>query len=107
MFTTGMAIAGVVVLVLSIATIALSSHLGMSLTVIGSNPITAVLFVVGCVATMWGVTLDDAAIGLHRGAAQLWRGSLSSLLKLAIVGLLVLVATRTSTGLIFACGPSP
>ena len=31
-----------------------------------------------------------------------WRGSLSAILKLAIVGLLVLFSTRTSAGLIFA-----
>ena len=51
---------------------------------------------------MAGLTLDGAAVGLHRGAAQLWRGSLSSVLKLACVGVLVLVSTRTSAGLIFA-----
>jgi len=102
MFTTGMAITSAIVLVLAIGTMALSPHLGKSLSVIGGDPVTAVLFVVGSVATMWGLTLDDTAIGLHRGAAQLWRGSLSSLLKLAIVGPLVLAATRTGTGLIFA-----
>ena len=63
---------------------------------------TAVLFVVGSVAAMAGLSLDGAAVGLHRGAAQLWRGSLSSLLKLVCVGVLVLVSTRTSAGLIFA-----
>jgi O-antigen/teichoic acid export membrane protein len=51
---------------------------------------------------MAGLTLDGAAVGLHRGAAQLWRGSLSSILKLACVVVLVLASTRTSTGLIFA-----
>ena len=102
MFTTGMAITGAIVLVLAIGTMALSPYLGKSLGVIGSDPITALLFVVGSVATMCGQTVDSTAIGLHRGAAQLWRGSLSSLLKLAIVGLLVLAVDRTSTGLIFA-----
>ena len=101
-FTTGTAIAGIVVLILSIATMALSPLLGKSLKMIGADPVTASLFVVGSVATVAGLTLDNAAIGLHRGAAQLWRGSLSSLLKLAIVGLLVLASTRTSEGLIFA-----
>jgi O-antigen/teichoic acid export membrane protein len=100
--TTGMAIAGVVVLILSIATMTLSPFLGKSLKLIGADPVTASLFVVGSVATVAGLTLDDAAIGLHRGAAQLWRGTLSSVLKLAIVGLLVLASTRTSAGLIFA-----
>ena len=101
-FTTGMAIAGVVVLILSIATMAFSPFLGKSLKLIGADPLTAFLFVVGSVATVAGLTLDNAAIGLHRGAAQLWRGTLSSVLKLAIVGLLVLASTRTSAGLIFA-----
>jgi len=101
-FTTGMAIAGVVVLILSIATIALSPFLGKSLRSIGADPVTASLFVVGSVATVAGLTLDNAAIGLHRGAAQLWHGTLSSALKLGVVGLLVLASTRTSSGLIFA-----
>jgi O-antigen/teichoic acid export membrane protein len=51
---------------------------------------------------MAGLTLDNLAIGLHRGGAQLWRGGLSSILKLACVGVLVLASTRTSAGLIFA-----
>ena len=49
-----------------------------------------------------GLTLDGAAVGLHLGVAQLWRGSLSSMLKLLCVGVLVLDSTRTSTGLIFS-----
>ncbi len=101
-FTTGNTIAAFVVLIMAIGTIALSPWLGQSLHMIGSNPVTAALFVVGSVATMAGLTLDGAAVGLHRGAAQLWRGSLSSVLKLACVGVLVLASTRTSTGLIFA-----
>jgi O-antigen/teichoic acid export membrane protein len=101
-FTTGTAIASFVVLIMAIATIALSPWLGQSLRIIGADPVAATLFVVGSVATMAGTTLDRAAVGLHRGAAQLWRGSLSSILKLAIVGVLVVVSTRTSTGLIFA-----
>jgi O-antigen/teichoic acid export membrane protein len=101
-FTTGLAIAGIVVLILGIGTMALSPFLGKSLKLIGEDPATAALFVVGAVATMAGLTLDNLAIGLHRGDAQLWRGSLSSILKLACVGGLVLASTRTSAGLIFA-----
>ena len=59
-FTTGLAIAGFVVLILSIGTMALSPFLGKSLTLIGDDPVTAALFVVGSVATMAGLTLDDA-----------------------------------------------
>ena len=101
-FTTGTAISSLAVLILSVGTMALSPFLGKSLRIIGHDPVTAALFVVGAVATMAGATLDNAAIGLHRGSAQLWRGSLSSLLKLACVGVLVLAFTRTSAGLIFA-----
>src|SRR5262249_1160840 len=60
------------------------------------------LFVIGSVATMGSLTFDNAAIGLHRGSAQLWRGGLSSVLKLALVGVLILVGTRTASGLLFA-----
>jgi O-antigen/teichoic acid export membrane protein len=102
MLTTGMAISCGIVLVLAIGTMGLSPLLGKSLSVIGGDPVTAFLFVVGSVATMSALTVDNSAIGLHRGAALLWRGSLSSLFKIAIVGLLVLAATRTATGLIFA-----
>ena len=102
LFTTGNAIAALVVLIMAIGTMALSPWLGQSLRMIGADPAMAALFVVGSVATMAGLTLDGAAVGLHRGAAQLWRGSLSSILKVACVGVLVLASTRTSTGLIFA-----
>ena len=102
MFTTGTAIAAFVVLILAIGTMALSPHRGKSLRIIGHDPVTAALFVVGSVAAMAGATLDNTAVGLHRGAAQLWRGSLSSILKVACVGVLVLLSTRTSAGLIFA-----
>ena len=58
---------GFVVLILSIGTMALSPFLGKSLRIIGQDPVTAALFVVGAVATMAGLTLDNVAIGLHRG----------------------------------------
>ena len=101
-FSTGMYISCLAVLILSLATLALSPFLGDSLRIIGADSTTAALFVIGSVATMGGLTFDNAAIGLHRGSAQLWRGSLNSVLKLAIVGVLVLVGTRTAPGLLFA-----
>jgi O-antigen/teichoic acid export membrane protein len=103
-FSTGISIASLAVLILSLATLALSPFLGDSLRIIGADSTTAALFVIGSVATMGGLTFDNAAIGLHRGSAQLTRGSLNSLLKLAIVGVLVLVGTRTAPALLFAWG---
>ena len=101
-FSTGMFIACLAVLILSLATLALSPFLGDSLKIIGHDWTTAALLVIGSVATVGGLTLDSAAIGLHRGSAQLTRGSLSSVLKLACVGVLVLVGARTAPVLLFA-----
>jgi O-antigen/teichoic acid export membrane protein len=101
-FSTGVYIACLAVLILSLGTLALSRFLGGSLSIIGADPATAALFVTGSVATIGALTFDNAAIGLHRGSAQLWRGSLTSVLKLAIVGVLVLIGTRTASGLLFA-----
>lgn len=100
--STGMYITCVVVLILSLATLALSPFLGRSLGIIGADSTTAALFVVGSVATMGALTFDNAAIGVHQGPAQLTRGGLTSVLKLAIVGALVIVGTRTAAGLLSA-----
>ena len=101
-FSTGMYIACLAVLILSLGTLALSPFLGDSLRIIGADPATAALFVIGSVATIGALTFDNAAIGLHQGSAQLWRGSLTSVLKLAIVAALVLAGTKTAPGLLFA-----
>ena len=85
-FSTGMYISCLAVLILSLGTLALSPFLGGSLRIICADSTTAALFVIGSVATMGSLTFDNAAIGLHRGSAQLWRGSLTSVLKLAIRG---------------------
>ena len=82
-FSTGMYISCLAVLILSLGTLALSPFLGDSLRIIGADSTTAALLVIGSVATMGALTFDNAAIGLHRGSAQLWRGSLDSVLKLA------------------------
>src|SRR5580704_17334770 len=100
--STGMYISCLAVLILSLGTLALSPFLGSSLRIICADSTTAALFVIGAVATMGTLTFDNAAIGLHPGSAQLWRGSLNSVLKVAIVGVLVLIGTRTAPGLLFA-----
>jgi O-antigen/teichoic acid export membrane protein len=100
--STGMYISCLAVLILSLATLALSPFLGESLRIIGADSATAVLFVIGSVATMGGLTFDNVAIGLHRGSAQLARGSLNAVLKLAIVLFFVLAGTKTASGLLFA-----
>jgi GT2 family glycosyltransferase/O-antigen/teichoic acid export membrane protein len=102
LITTGIAVACLVVLVLSVGTMALSPILGRSLTIIGHDPVTAALFIAGGVATVATITFDNAAIGLNRGSAQLTRGIVASVLKVACLGLLVLAGTRTSAGLIFS-----
>jgi len=101
-FSTGIIISCSTVLILSLGTLGLSPFLGASLRIIGANPTMAALFVIGSVATMAAVTFNNAAIGVHRGSAQLWQGGLTSLLKLAIVGFLVIVGIRTAPGLLFA-----
>jgi O-antigen/teichoic acid export membrane protein len=101
-FSTGMYIGCLAVLILSLGTVALSPFLGESLRIIGADSATAALFVVGSVATMGGLTFDNAAIGLHRGSAQLMRGTLNALLKVAVVVVLVLIGSRTASGLLFA-----
>ena len=101
-FSTGMYVSSLTVLILSLGTLALSPFLGASLRIIGADPTMAALFVIGSVATMAALTFSNAAIGLHRGSAQLWQGGLASGLKLAIVGILVLVGIRTAPGLLFA-----
>src|SRR4029077_4494498 len=101
-FSTGMYISCLAVLILSLGTLALSPILGDSLRIICADPAPAALFVIGSVATVGTLTFDNAAIGLHRGSAQLWRGSINAVLKLAVVGVLVLAGTRTASGLLFA-----
>ena len=101
-FSTGMYISCLAALILSLGILALSPFLGGSLGIIGAHWTTAALFVIGSVATMATLTFDNAAIGLHRGSAQLWRGSLAAALKPAVVVVLVLVGTRTAPGLLFA-----
>src|SRR5258708_36674688 len=61
-FSTGMYIACFVALILSLGTLGLSSFLGDSLRIIGRDSTSAALFVIGSVATMGGITLDNAAI---------------------------------------------
>jgi hypothetical protein len=99
---SGTAISGCCVALLAVVTIALSPFLGSSLRAIGSDPVTAALFVGGAIATVAVTTFDSAAIGVHRGPAQLARGILASLLKIACVGVLIYVGRRTSAGLLFA-----
>jgi O-antigen/teichoic acid export membrane protein len=101
-FSTGMYISCLTVLILSLGTLVLSPFLGASLRIIGADAAMAALFVIGSVATMAALTFSNAAIGVHRGSAQLWQGGLASALKLAVVAALVLVGITTAPGLLFA-----
>ncbi|MGA2520241.1 MAG: hypothetical protein ABSG81_05410 [Acidimicrobiales bacterium] len=87
---------------LTVGTLLLSHSLGSTLAAIGRDPLVAVLFLAGAIATVAAVTFDSAAIGIHRGSAQLSRGITASLLKFAFVGALIVAGSRTSAGLIFA-----
>jgi O-antigen/teichoic acid export membrane protein len=103
-YTTGMAVACLVVLVLCLVALAMAPEMGRSLRIIASDPVTALLFVAGAIGTVATLTFDNTAIGLHRGSAQLTRGIISAVLKVACVGFLVLAGVRTSAGLLFAWG---
>ena len=60
-FSTGMYVSCLTVLILSLGTLALSPFLGGSLKIIGADPTTAALLVIGSVATMGSLTFDIAA----------------------------------------------
>jgi O-antigen/teichoic acid export membrane protein len=100
--STGILVAGSIVLVLGIGTVLLSPVLGHSVRVMGSDPLVAVLFVVGAVGTVATTTFDNAAIGLRRSRTRLVRAVLASVLKLAIVGALVLAGVQAGAGLVSA-----
>ncbi len=100
--TTGIAVASLVVLVLSIGTMVLSPVLGKSLRIIADDPVTSALFIIGGVATVATITFDNTAIGLNRGSAQLTRGIIASVLKVACLGILVFAGSRTTAGLMFS-----
>lgn len=102
MLTTGLALSTLAVAVLAGASLALSPLLGQSLRAVGRNPVTALLFVGGAAATAACGTFDNAAIGLHRGSAQLVRATVASVVKVALVGLLVVAGLRTTSGLLVA-----
>jgi len=104
--STGVLISGAVVLILSVGTLGLSPLLGRSLRDIGHDPATAALFVVGAIATVAAMTFDNVAIALRANRTRLIRTISASVLKLAIVGALILVGTKTTVGLVFAwsCG---
>lgn len=101
-FTTGMGVSGVVLLLLAVGTLALSPVFGKSLRIIAEDPALAVMFVVGAVATVTTNTFDNAALGLRRGTAQLWRATLASVLKVVFVGLFVVAGTKSTFGLLFS-----
>ena len=95
-FSTGMSISCLAVLILSLATLALSRSWA---TASESSAPTRRLLLSSWSDQwrQWAASLSTALQSdCYRGSAQLWRGSLNSVLKLAIVGVLVLVGTRTA-----------
>lgn len=102
MLSTGLVISTAAVLLLGVAAWAASPLLGTSLQAIGRNPVTALLFVVGAAATALTGTFDNAAIGLHRGSAQLVRAAVASGLKMLLVVVCVVAGLRSASGLLLA-----
>jgi O-antigen/teichoic acid export membrane protein len=102
MLTTGIVLSTGAVAVLAATAVAASPLLGASLRAVGGDPVTATLFVVGAMSTAVCGTFDNAAIGLHRGSAQLVRATVASLIKVAFLGAAIALGVRTTAGLLFA-----
>lgn len=98
--TTGIAISCGALLLLSVGTLALAPVFGKSLRIIAGDPAVAALFVAGALVTVTANTFDNAAIGLHRGSAQVLRATLASILKVACVGIFVLIGIRSIFALV-------
>ncbi|MCU1491273.1 MAG: polysaccharide biosynthesis protein [Acidimicrobiaceae bacterium] len=77
-----------------------SPVLGESFRRVGSNPVTGFLFIAGTTIQTAAILFDAAAIGLHRGRAQLGRNLVAALLKLALLPAALLLGLRNSTGLL-------
>ncbi len=106
LLSTGMVISGATVGVLAVGALAFSHTFGKSLATIGREPVAAVFFLGGAVATVLAVTFDNAAIAIRRGSAQLTRGILASVLKFACAAALIAAGSRTGAGLIMAWSAS-
>jgi O-antigen/teichoic acid export membrane protein len=100
--STGAMVAGGAVLVLALLSWAVSPFLGHSLRALGGYPPDALLFVAGTVLTAIGAVFDAAAIGMRKSPAQLARNTVTSALRLALLLTIVLMGSRTSTGLLVA-----
>lgn len=97
--TALVAAAGLVGL-LAVAVVLAAPLLGHGLSRIGTDPVIAVLFVGGAMATAMSVAFDSAAIGARRGGVQLERGISSSAIKFGAVVLFIGLGWRTASPLL-------
>jgi O-antigen/teichoic acid export membrane protein len=100
--STGAAVVGLLVCLGSIGVVALSASLGPSVAAFGRSWLDSALFVVGATTAVTGIVVDNAAIGLRRGFAQLVRNGVMAAARLAFVVGAVLVGGRSATALLGA-----
>jgi O-antigen/teichoic acid export membrane protein len=104
--TTGLAVVAPVVAALTLGLWAISPLLGASLRTIGHSPADALLMVLGAVLTLAASIADAVGLGLSKSRTRLTRNILSSVLKVAGVGVAVALGKRTTVALLIGWNAS-
>jgi O-antigen/teichoic acid export membrane protein len=104
--TTALLVASPIVAILTIGVWALSPFLGASLHTIGHSPADALLMVLGAVLTLASTSYDSAGLGLSKSRSRLVRNLVSSVLKVAGVGVAVALGKRTTVALLIGWNAS-
>jgi O-antigen/teichoic acid export membrane protein len=90
---------GIVSAVLGVATAQLASTVDHDLAVLRHDPLTIAIFALGGIVMTISLVLDEALIGVGRGAWQFWRNAAFAALKLALLIALELTAPESVTWL--------
>jgi O-antigen/teichoic acid export membrane protein len=98
--TTGFGVVAPIVAALTLGLWAISPLLGASLRTVGHNPADALLMVLGSVLTLGASVADAVGLGLSKSRTRLARNILSSVLKVAGVGVAVALGKRTTVALL-------